>query len=138
MKYIHTPEDATGEWAGFGDDTIPEVEQEEPGLSAILAGPDELYGRMGLNQFPTSRLHLSVHTWPPGKDHGSHHHPSWEQCYYIFAGQAEITVGEETKLVGPGSSAHMPPGAVHNITAVGDETLVAAVATCMLDEDALE
>ena len=76
-----------------------------------------------------------IHTWPPGKAHGSHHHSSWEQVYYIFAGQAEITVADEKKIVGPGSSAFMPPNIEHDIVAVGDETLVAAVVTCHLDDD---
>ena len=32
-----------------------------------------------LNQFASERIQLSVHTWPPGKAHGSHHHKNWEQ-----------------------------------------------------------
>lgn len=138
MKNIHTPEDATGSWTGFGDASLTGIAHEEPGFTALLAGPDEIYGQMGLNQFPTRRLHLGVHTWPPGKDHGSHRHATWEQCYYIFAGQAEITIGAEKKVVGPGSSAYIPPGVEHDIVAVGNEPMVVANITCMLDDDELD
>ena len=132
MKYIHTPEDLRP-FTGFPH------RPEKEGYTVIISGPPEVYGaqRTGseLNQFPTRRIQLSIHTWPPGKAHGSHHHSHWEQVYYIFAGQAEITVGDEKNLVGPGSSAFMPPNVEHDIVAVGDETLVAAVVTCHLDDD---
>lgn len=130
MKYIHTPEDLKT-FAGFRD------RPEEEGYTFVIVGPHELYSyektRKDLNQFPSRRLSVGIHTWPPGKAHGSHHHPSWEQCYYIFAGQAEITVGDEKKIVGPGSSAYIPPKMEHNIVAVGNETLVAIVIACVLD-----
>lgn len=134
MKYIRTPEDSKGTFTGFGDDTVPGFADEEAGYTVIIAGPDELYGQE-LNQLSTKRLMIAMHTWPPGKTHGSHHHPSWEQCYYVFAGQAEITVGDEKKIVGPGGSAFMPAQVEHDIVAAGDEPLVAAVIGCVLDDN---
>jgi len=44
-------------------------------------------------------------------------------------------VGDEEKVVGPGSSAFMLPQVEHDIVAVGDEDLVAAVVTCALDDE---
>ena len=133
MTYIHTADDGVP-FAGFLHRPEPE------GFTSIIAGPPAVYGpdKTGreLNQFPSRRIQLSIHTWPPGKAHGSHHHRSWEQCYYIFSGQAKITVGDEEKVVGPGGSAFMPPRVEHNIVAVGDQQLVAAVVTCVLDDDA--
>ena len=131
MNHIHTPEDLAP-FAGFLHRPEPE------GFSTIIAGPPGIYGpeKTGkeLNQFPTQRIQLSIHTWPPGKAHGGHSHESWEQCYYIFSGQARIRVGEEDRTVGPGGSAFMPPGVEHDIEAVGEEDLVAAVVTCHLDD----
>jgi quercetin dioxygenase-like cupin family protein len=40
-------------------------------------------------------------------------------------------------VAGPGCSAFIPPNVKHDIVAVGDETLVATVATCLLDDDKL-
>ena len=134
MKYIRTAEEFQP-FTGFLH------RPEEPGFTKIIAGPPEMYGveKTGteLNQFPSKRIQMSIHTWPPGKAHGSHHHKFWEQLYYIFAGQAEITVGDEKMTVGPGAVAFMPPHVEHDIVAVGDETLVAAVVTCLLDDDKL-
>ena len=111
MEYIHTPDDVKP-FAGFLHRPEPE------GMSTIIAGPEEIYEahRTGreLNQFRSKRIQLSIHTWPPGKAHGRHSHRYWEQCYYIFAGQALITVGDESTTVGPGSSAFMPPGVNHD------------------------
>ncbi len=132
MKYIRTANDLRP-FSGFLH------RPEQPGFTSIIAGPDEIYGAdktgIDLNQFRTERIQLSIHTWPPGKAHGSHHHKNWEQCYYIFAGQAEVTVGDEKQVVGPGSSAFMPANVEHDIVAVGEEPLVAAVITCILDDD---
>ncbi len=126
MKYIHTPEDS---------------KDIDTKLGVAIAGPDQVkmakvtLGELGFNNFPTQRLIIGTHTWPPGRSHGSHHHPNWEQCYYIMAGQAEITVGDEKRIVGPGSSAYMPANVDHNITAVGDEMMVAFNIGCVLDEN---
>ena len=135
MKYIHT-EDDLKPFAGFVH------RPEEPGYSFIICGDSETYGRertgTDLNQLVSRRVSFSLHKWPPGKAHGMHHHKTWEQCYYIFAGQAQITVGDEKMVVGPGGSAYMPPNVDHDIVAVGNETLIAGVITCPLTEDELE
>ncbi len=132
MQYIHDSEDLQP-YAGF-------VHRPEPeGFTTIIAGPPEAYGpeKTGreLNQFPTRRIQLSIHTWPPGKAHGSHHHRYWEQVYYIFSGQARIVVDGEERIVGAGGSAFMPANVDHDIEAVGDEEMVAAVVTCVLDDE---
>ena len=44
-------------------------------------------------------------------------------------------MGEEERTVGPGGSSFMPPGVKHDIEAVGEEELVAAVVTCHLDDE---
>jgi quercetin dioxygenase-like cupin family protein len=134
-KYIHTPADYDGIFAG----------NERDGYSELVAGPYEMYQKLGyktlsgkpVEQFPTQRLAYGLHRWHPGKSHGGHHHANMEQCYYVFAGQAEITVGDEKKIAGPGSSSYSPLNMEHNIIAVGDETLVVGVIGCVLNEDEL-
>ena len=56
----------------------------------------------------------------------------------MFSGEAAITVGDEKKVVGPGGSAFMPPKVEHDIVAAGNEPLVAAVVTCILDEGEID
>ena len=138
MKYIHTPEDIERAIIRFGDSPVLGAPCQKGGYSVIIAGPQEVFGELDLNQFPTQRLIIGIHTWPPGKSCGSHNHTNREESYYIFAGQAEITVGDERKVVGAGSSAYMPPKVKHDLASVGDETLVAVVVGAVLDEDEVD
>ena len=130
MKYFRTPEEL-GSFAGF------KGAPEEEGYSMIVAGPERIYSRektgRRLNQHQTRRIAIGIHNWPPGKAHGSHRHENWEHLYYVISGKARITVGSETKTMGPGGSAYMPPGMEHDIVAVGDERMVAAVVVGVLD-----
>ena len=99
MKYIRTSEEFAP-CAGFLH------RPEKPGVTTIVAGPPEIDGpdKTGseLNQFPCERIQMSIHRWPPGKAHGSHHHKHGEQLYSIFFGEAEITVDDKKKSSGQG------------------------------------
>jgi mannose-6-phosphate isomerase-like protein (cupin superfamily) len=53
-----------------------------------------------------------------------HYHPRTEEIYYILQGTGEMTIGDETRSVGPGDAIAIPPGAVHSIYNSGAETLV--------------
>ena len=63
-----------------------------------------------------ARLPVSAATAP-------HHHVKTEEIYYILQGQGLMRVGEETREVGVGDAIAIPPGAVHQITNSGSETL---------------
>ena len=60
----------------------------------------------------------------PGRATTPHHHAVTEEIYYILSGQAEMTLGHETRQVGPGDAIAIPPGVRHTIRAVGSEELV--------------
>jgi len=60
---------------------------------------------------------------PFGRATAPHHHVLTEEIYYILAGQGTIRVGGETRQVGPGDAVAIPPGASHQITNTGTETL---------------
>lgn len=47
------------------------------------------------------------------------------EIYYVTAGRAQWTVGEETRDVGPGAVIRTPPGAVHRMVNLGDEAVTA-------------
>ena len=52
-----------------------------------------------------------------------HHHVKTEEIYYILSGQGSMRVGEEIRGVGPGDAIAIPPGAAHQITNTGADTL---------------
>jgi mannose-6-phosphate isomerase-like protein (cupin superfamily) len=60
---------------------------------------------------------------PPGKGTTPHYHPLTEEIYYILVGTGLMQVGEERQSVGPGDAIAIPPGAFHQITNTGSETL---------------
>jgi mannose-6-phosphate isomerase-like protein (cupin superfamily) len=60
---------------------------------------------------------------PPGASTTPHYHPLTEEIYYILEGTGRMTIGEETRDVGPGDAIAIPPGAVHTITATSSVPL---------------
>lgn len=55
----------------------------------------------------------------PGGRTTPHYHPQTEEIYYILEGEAQMTIGDETRRVGPGDAIAIPPGAKHTITNTG-------------------
>lgn len=124
MKYIRTAEELTRPFTGFVS--------KEQGYTLIHIGPDALYAKSNLENMSSQRLVLAIHHYPPGRNHGLHKHDTWEQAYYVISGQAAVIVGDEEKVVGPGSSAYIPPNTMHDFRNVGDETLVIVNITATL------
>jgi mannose-6-phosphate isomerase-like protein (cupin superfamily) len=60
----------------------------------------------------------------PGAATTPHHHGVTEEIYYILAGTAAMTLGQETRPVGPGDAIAIPPGIRHTIRNTGPEELV--------------
>lgn len=60
---------------------------------------------------------------PPGKATTPHHHPKTEEIYYILEGTGAMTIGRETRTVGPGDAIAIPPGQSHTISNPGPVTL---------------
>jgi mannose-6-phosphate isomerase-like protein (cupin superfamily) len=60
---------------------------------------------------------------PVGGATTPHYHRRTEEIYYILAGQGQITLGSDSRGVGPGDAIAIPPGVVHTIRNTGDEVL---------------
>ena len=69
------------------------------------------------------RQSLAEARLPPGASTTPHHHPVTEEIYYILEGRGSMRIGDETREVGPGDAIAIPPGASHQITNTGSETL---------------
>ena len=52
-----------------------------------------------------------------------HFHELTEEIYYILQGNAEMTIDDEKRDVGPGDAIAIPPGAVHTILNSGQQEL---------------
>ena len=60
----------------------------------------------------------------PGAATTPHHHKVTEEIYYILTGTASMTLGNETRPVGPGDAIAIPPGLRHTIKNTGSQELV--------------
>lgn len=60
----------------------------------------------------------------PGAATTPHHHAVTEEIYYILSGTAAMTLGHETRPVGPGDAIAIPPGCRHSIRNTGPTELV--------------
>ena len=60
----------------------------------------------------------------PGVATTPHHHAVTEEIYYILVGEAEMSLGDETRDVRPGDAIAIPPGQRHTIKNTGAEELV--------------
>jgi len=60
---------------------------------------------------------------PPGESTAPHHHTQTEEIYYLLEGQGRMQIDDELRDVGPGDAIAIPPGAVHQITNIGDGVL---------------
>jgi mannose-6-phosphate isomerase-like protein (cupin superfamily) len=60
----------------------------------------------------------------PGACTTPHHHKATEEIYYILSGTADMTLGHDTRAVGPGDAIAIPPGLRHTIKNTGPVELV--------------
>ncbi len=80
-------------------------------------------------QFCSENLAVTWVEGEPGSEQPVHAHPASEQVYVIVAGRGAMTVGDETREVGPGTAVLVPPDTPHAIRCVGDERLIFISAT---------
>lgn len=67
---------------------------------------------------------LAEATLPPGQATTRHYHPRSEEIYYILSGTGLMEIESEQRAVAPFDAIAIPPGAVHQITNVGEIPLV--------------
>jgi quercetin dioxygenase-like cupin family protein len=97
--------------------TAADVEVEE-----LPWGPHEWLCRPGLTD--AEGLLLVRVRMPAGKGHAFHRHPAMEEIIYVVEGVAEQWVGESSRRLKAGESAHIPRDVVHGTWNAGDATLV--------------
>ena len=72
---------------------------------------------------PIELCSLAEEVLPPGATVARHHHLATEEVYYILHGTGQMTVGEETRAVGPGDAIYIPLNHIHTLTNTGAEPL---------------
>jgi mannose-6-phosphate isomerase-like protein (cupin superfamily) len=95
-------------------DTVPFTTVDGSTIRELLAHRNSSIRQQSLAE---ARLGVGCATTP-------HHHAVTEEIYYILSGTAAMTLGDETRPVGPGDAIAIPPGARHTICNTGDCELV--------------
>jgi mannose-6-phosphate isomerase-like protein (cupin superfamily) len=60
---------------------------------------------------------------PAGGSTTPHHHVKTEEIYYILEGHGRMRVGNQLEAVRSGDAIAIPPGALHQLTNLGDGVL---------------
>lgn len=78
---------------------------------------------LDLSNAPVANQSLAEATINPGESTVRHHHKVSEEIYFLTDGTGEMEIDGERSVVGVGDAILIPPGAWHQITAVGDTPL---------------
>ncbi len=92
-------------------------------LSTPLVGPQVLYQGQFREFAPSRRMEAGIDTYAPGGQSPTHSHALWEKVFVVLEGTARIDVGDESRVVGPGSVAFVPVNMPHGFSNPGDTNL---------------
>jgi mannose-6-phosphate isomerase-like protein (cupin superfamily) len=95
-------------------DTVPFTTVDGSTIRELMAHRNSAIRKQSLAE---ARLGVGCATTP-------HHHAVTEEIYYILSGTAAMTLGDETRPVGPGDAIAIPPGIRHTIRNTGAAELV--------------
>jgi mannose-6-phosphate isomerase-like protein (cupin superfamily) len=80
-----------------------------------------------VNLFDTSRMFCDVYGLEAGQEQAPHGHTGSDKVYYVIAGRAVFTVGQEELAGGPGHACLAPSGLPHGVRNPGPERLTLLV-----------
>lgn len=80
-----------------------------------------------VNLFDTERMFCDVYCFEPGQAQTAHAHMASDKVYYVIQGRAAISIGPETREVGPGTAVLAPAGSEHGVRNPGPERLTVLV-----------
>jgi len=80
-----------------------------------------------LNLFETRQMFCDIYCLEPTQEQAVHKHPGATKFYYVIEGEGTFTVGEETRVLGPGGLAWTAPDELHGVVNRGADRLVLLV-----------
>ncbi|MCZ6793752.1 MAG: cupin domain-containing protein [Planctomycetota bacterium] len=74
-----------------------------------------------VNLFETPRFFCDVYCLQPGQSQRLHTHAASDKVYHVLRGEPTVTVGDESRILGPGDTVLAAAGAVHGVANAGTE-----------------
>ncbi|HXF97566.1 MAG TPA: cupin domain-containing protein [Gaiellaceae bacterium] len=90
--------------------------------------PWEIFPGVSLHAIAGEQVFLGRVTYRPGTRVARHAHPEAEQAMWIVEGSVTMTVGEETRTLGPGDVVVVNRGVEHELVSEEGVTFVEAMA----------
>lgn len=81
-----------------------------------------------VNLFETAQMFCDVYCLEPGQAQKPHAHAGATKFYFALEGRAAVTLGGETREIGPGELAWSAPGENHGVENRSNERCVLLVA----------
>lgn len=79
------------------------------------------------NLFDSANMFCDVYGFEPGQEQAAHAHAGSDKIYVVLEGEADVTIGAETRRLGPGEAAHSGPGVPHAVANPGPGRLLVLV-----------
>jgi quercetin dioxygenase-like cupin family protein len=95
--------------------------------------PHSLFSGVGIHAIGGEQVMLCRATYEPGTTVRRHSHETAEQVMWIIEGDVTMTVGEETKRLGPGDVVVVNPGVEHELHSENGLTFIEALAPVLRD-----
>jgi mannose-6-phosphate isomerase-like protein (cupin superfamily) len=89
----------------------------------LVVRPGEHRGEFFRVLQETARSQTAVMTVAPGQDAGPEETHDADQIVYVVEGEAEMRIGEERCVAGPGTLVTIPAGTLHHVRSVGTVAL---------------
>jgi quercetin dioxygenase-like cupin family protein len=98
-------------------------------MSGFFRGVDEAARFSGdkatkADLFQGSRLFVGLNCFEPGQSQATHVHAGADKFYLVVSGRARMTVGVETREVGPGTVVWAPADVPHGVAEALERTVL--------------
>jgi mannose-6-phosphate isomerase-like protein (cupin superfamily) len=99
------------------------MKEDAPRREALVVRLAEHRGDFFRVLHETARSQTAVMTIPPGRDAGPEETHDVDQIVYVIEGEAEMRLGKERCVAGPGTVITIPAGTLHHVRSVGSAAL---------------
>ncbi len=95
--------------------------------------PFPIFPGVGLHPIAGDQVFLGRVTYEPGTTVKRHSHEHTEQAMLVLEGSLQMTIGDETRDIGPGDACLINRGVEHELYSAGGVTFIEALSPVPLD-----